>query len=254
MELRELSAARSLLRETDVMHAMQQQYPDRYLRLERLISRTTFDPREAYQGETKDKRRRMIAQALANEVTVVPPSRLLTLLGQAIKWQQHQGVLQPDMAFDLFRNTVPIAQAEEDVIVEKRYAMIKFPKRQYAECCVFSPDGQYLVTGSADGIIEVWNYFSGKLRRDLKYQAEDNLMLMEEAVICLNFSKNSELLVSGAKDGNVMVSIHVYVDAFVDTYALCRFGEFKLVKWYVDSVHILKPPHQYAFHLMVHKY
>lgn len=113
--------------------------------------------------------------------------------------QQSQGLLPTGTAFDLFRGT---AQGQRDEIESFPTTLdreIRVPKACHHECGKFSPDGHMLITGSADGMIEVWDFMTGKIRQDLEYQADEQYMCHSTAVLCVDLTKDNELLVSGWK-------------------------------------------------------
>lgn len=200
-ELRELAAARAVLRQAPPCVRMRRADPARHQRLEALLARTYFDPREAYGAAPggRERRRAQLADALAGEVSVVAASRLLALLGQALKWQQARGQLPPGAALDLFRGKAAARPALDDERCPQRLARtLRFGEKAHAECARFSPDGQLLAAGCVDGLLELWSLAGGKLRREQE-------LALDAAVLSLAFSRDGELLAAGSAEGEVRV-------------------------------------------------
>ncbi|KAJ2028149.1 hypothetical protein IWW57_002293 [Coemansia sp. S610] len=205
VELRDMGPARALLRQTEPMEIMRTSQPDRYLKLEQLLSRTTLDFNDVFRGRgTKESRRLEIAESLSNEVSAAPPSRLLTLLGHSIQWQKQQGIIPDGVPYDLLYGKVQeVVSSSEDRPPTRILATIKFPKSEHPCSLAFSPSGEYLATGSVGGFIEFWSAMTGKIADELDFQAKGSLMMMEDAVTSLVFSHSGDLVCAGASDGKI---------------------------------------------------
>ncbi|KAJ2095982.1 hypothetical protein GGI09_004599 [Coemansia sp. S100] len=205
VELRDMGPARALLRQTEPMEIMRTSQPDRYLKLEQLLSRTSLDLNDTFGGKgTKESRRLEIANSLVSEVSTAPPSRLLTLLGHSIQWQKQQGVIPDGVPYDLFYGrTLEVVSSGEDKPPTKLLATIKFPKNEHPGSLAFSPNGEYIATGSIGGFIEFWSAMTGKIADELDFQAKGSLMMMEDTVTSLAFSHSGDLVCAGAGDGKV---------------------------------------------------
>ena len=115
LELKEYSCSSWLFMKPEFQKYMKANRSERCMLLQRNFVTKSFDYREAYPGnQTKEKQRALIASLIKKELCVVAPSRLITLLGQALKWQQGQGLLPPGQHIDIFEGKTAIKKVEPD--------------------------------------------------------------------------------------------------------------------------------------------
>ena len=93
------------------------------------------------QDSTKEKHCAQIAQAITVEVNIISTSRLMALIGHALKWQQHQGLLPLGKQLNLFIGTTAMKQEIDDMHPTTLSYIITFRKKSHVECARFSLDG-----------------------------------------------------------------------------------------------------------------
>lgn len=234
IELRETRAANWLIHKAEPMLKLKQTSPDRYLHLQNLLGRPFFDYKEAYRdGSDRERRRESIANSLKKEVSVVPPQRLLKLIGDALKWQKHEGLLPSETSIDIFTGKAHMVHADEETYPNILHKHCIKPVSNVGDtdespifvCCAeFSPNGHYLIVGYSTGLIEIRNPTTGRLANDLDFQAQKNYIVTpsKRAALSLCFSTTNELMAIGDKNGDISV---------------WRFGSGELVQLFKSAHH-----------------
>ncbi|KAK8795530.1 hypothetical protein WA158_000187 [Blastocystis sp. Blastoise] len=206
LEMREVDTARMLLTTSPLINSMREEQPERFLRLTSWLKRNYFDPSEAYPaGENKEKRRQSLAMKIGQELTISPPSRLLVLLQQALKYQQEHKALPKTAIFDVYQNIIPAEKEQEEAPPTKQCGSLSFSSKSYPLCATISTDSQYLITGSLDGFIEIWDMNTCKYKLGLTYQEEKHFLSHNSSILSLAIDAANKYIASGDVDGNIKV-------------------------------------------------
>lgn len=212
-EAGETDAARMILRESEPMGLLRKEDESKYVKLENGLSTAVLSKTAGAKVDLmhrKEAKRAKLAQDLARHVTAAPKGRLMTLLGEALcfeELQQHRGSQGQDaLYYDIFRGIVPETISTTDSIASTCYRSVTMPHGQHVECAAFSPDGAFFVVGLADGFIECWSPTTGQIRTDLVYQThKSDYMVMETSILTMACSSDSRLLAVGTLNGDVAV-------------------------------------------------
>lgn len=177
-----------------------------------------------YYTPSKETRRVELGTRLEASIPQQPLQRLPTLLQDAVRWGNYTGQI-PDVKqffgeeaaaattkkrkFDLVLGevdagfTVTTESSKKPKKIKKQYTEVKFGKKVACESAAFLPNGHGFVTGTSDGLIEIWNNDAKLL--DLPFQNSEDFLGHDTKVTALAVSNDSTMLASGSDDSIVQV-------------------------------------------------
>lgn len=203
----DVNLARDIIRNSAPLQALRDRDVNRYTFLERLCKEATFDEALVYGKSSKDKQRQQLVELIRNEVRQVEPSRLLTLVQQALAFQQERGLAPKEGKFDLFfgsRKSAKHRSSEAICRILSKYVQSSEEEKVSVVEITSSPAANVIV-GRRTGRIEVWSKDSYDLRQDLAYQANREFLSDTSALTACCFSKDGDFTAIGNAAGEINI-------------------------------------------------
>lgn len=182
----EREAAARLIRSQ--AQSLRAEFGERFGELEAIVARGSCDT-----SWSREAGRKKLAEAIERGVPRCESSRLELLLGHALRWQSHVGLLSERRVSLMESKTSSSSRKMGERAVKKFAGAIS--AGSWTRCAAFVA-GSGLATGSGDGFIEVWDLDTCRLDTNLSYQAKDELMMHESAVLAVAASNDAEYLAS----------------------------------------------------------
>ncbi|KAJ3448719.1 wd40 repeat-containing protein smu1 [Anaeramoeba flamelloides] len=205
--LEENSIAEKLFQSFPIQKDLKELNQERFYRLKNYLDQE-LDPQKYFpRRSTRKSRREILAEKFRRATIKKKPSRLMELIQHSINYQREAGILtQSKGIFDLFAGSDKMRFDGNDQQSTIRLSkIIKFEEGDYPTCIEYSNCGNYLVSGTKKGFIEVWDPMNGELNSKLEYQKSNKFMRHETSISALCFTIDSKLLASGTSTGEIKI-------------------------------------------------
>lgn len=187
------------------MLGLNEEYVQRYNLLKDLIQKREFDSKGFYSKKSKDDRRRELFVEVQNSVKMGEKGRLGYLLSLGIRKARELNKTKYNSKYDIFGDKFIPFKDKEDAVPAQVSKILRFPAEERIEVLEFTPNGRYMVTGTKDGVIEVWNPCTYELASDILYQNDNVFMMHQDCISALSVSSNSKYLASASVDKQIMI-------------------------------------------------
>lgn len=133
----------------------------------------------------KEKRRSEVLKLLMSSVKHMSSSQLIKRLTQTQKQEK--------------KVEVKVEEEKKDTL--SLIKDIKFSGKTYPTCSLIYQN-DWIVIGTNDGFIEIWDLQTGKLK-NLTFQNNEEFMMHNDMIVCM--VNNGSLLASGSQDGQIKI-------------------------------------------------